>query len=362
MIRKSLTLSLQEKIENRKKSKKQVFSLSNPSFNPKKLNKIDLKNFNLQGKLTGETKLKEIAKTTLFHDWQIKNNKSNKILITSGAKAALYCVFRGLKELNQKNICVINPNWPTYFDIIKLVNGNPYNFNTFLKDDFSLDLERLKKTIVKNKINILVLTSPNNPTGKIIDNLTLNKLILLCTKLKCYLVIDESFSSYVFEQKKKLISKNFNNKYTILINSFSKNFHLQGLRLGAILCSQKLYDIFSNIHIAINGAANYVSQLIIIKNKNKILKENNISKKLQMVTNYLDSKNVRYYKPDGSFYIFPEITNKKIFTHSAPKNGLFYLEGSAFGNIYKNHYRFCFEKKIDELQLILNIMEENDIC
>tara|TARA_B100002051_G_C16338554_1_gene440517 strand:+ start:447 stop:605 length:159 start_codon:yes stop_codon:yes gene_type:complete len=43
MIRKSLTLSLQEKIENRKQSGKQVFSLSNPSFNPKKLNKNDNK-------------------------------------------------------------------------------------------------------------------------------------------------------------------------------------------------------------------------------------------------------------------------------------------------------------------------------
>ena len=361
MIRKSLTLSLQEKIENRKQSEKQVFSLSNPSFNPKKLNKIDLKNFNLQGNLTGETKLKEIAKNKLFHDWQINNNNSNKILITSGAKAALYCVFRGLKELNQKNICIINPNWPTYFDIIKLANGKSYIFNTYLKDSFNLDLEKLEHTIIKNKINILVLTTPNNPTGKIIDNLTLNKLISICLKLKCYLVIDESFSSYVFEKNKQFVSKNFNNKYTILVNSFSKNFHLQGLRLGAILCSKKLFDIFSNVHIAIIGAANFVSQQIIIKNKKSILKQNNIFQKLQMVTNFLDSKQVRYYKPDGSFYLFPEIKNKKMFLKGAMKNDLFYLEGNAFGNIYKNHYRFCFEKKINELKLILNKMEKNDI-
>ena len=193
MIRKSLTLSLQEKIEQRRQLGKKVFSLSNPSFNPKKLNKIYLKNFNLQGKLTGETKLKEIAKNTLFNDWQIKNNKLNKVLITSGAKAALYCIFRGLIEMNQKNICVINPNWPTYFDIINLANGKPYVFNTYLKDNLNLDLEKLEHTIIKNKINILFLKTPNNPTGKIIDNLTLNKLISICSKLKCYLVIDESF-------------------------------------------------------------------------------------------------------------------------------------------------------------------------
>ena len=51
MIRKSLTLSLQEKIEQRRQSGKKVYSLSNPTFNSKTLNKISLRNYNLQGKL-----------------------------------------------------------------------------------------------------------------------------------------------------------------------------------------------------------------------------------------------------------------------------------------------------------------------
>ena len=54
MIRKSLTLSLQEKIEQRRQSGKKVYSLSNPTFNSKTLNKISLRSYNLQGKLTGE--------------------------------------------------------------------------------------------------------------------------------------------------------------------------------------------------------------------------------------------------------------------------------------------------------------------
>ena len=361
MIRKSLTLSLQEKIEQRRQSGKIVYSLSNPTFNSKNLNKISLRSYNLQGKLTGEQKLKKIAQDYLFNDWTIKNKSKNKILITSGAKAALYCVFKGLVDINKKNICVINPNWPTYFDIIQLANGIPHHFNTYLKDNFELDLDKLENKIIKSNINILVLTSPNNPTGKIIDNLTINKLIRICTKLKCYLVIDESFSSYVFQEQKLLANKNFDNKYTILVNSFSKNFHLQGLRLGAILCSDNLYEIFSNIHIAINGAANFISQKLIIDNKNNLLKKNNINNKLKLVTNFFDSRNISYYKPDGSFYLFPKINNKKYFEKVSENKGLFYLSGKAFGNIYNDYYRFCFEKKISELKLILNIMAKYDI-
>ncbi len=361
MINKSITLSLQEKIQTRKKLGDKVYSLSNPSFNSKKLGKTNLNNFNLQGMLTGEKELKKIAKEYLFNDWKIDNQSKNRVLITSGAKAALYCVFKGLFDLNQKNICVINPNWPTYFDIIKLVDGRAYNFNTYLKNKFELDLKKLEDKIVKNKINILVLTTPNNPTGKIIDNLTMNKLTKLCKRLKCYLVVDESFSSYIFEKQPKLIEKKFNDKYTIVINSFSKNFHLQGLRLGAIMCSARLFEIFSNIHIAVNGAPNFISQKIIINNKKNILKQNDISHKLELVTNFLESKNVKYYKPDGSFYLFPKIKNNKYFRKVSEKNGLFYLSGTAFGKIYKDYYRFCFEKKISELKLILNIMDKHDI-
>ena len=80
MIRKSLTLSLQEKIEQRRQSGKKVYSLSNPTFNPKNLNKISLKNYNLQGMLTGEKELKEIAQDYLFNNWRIKNKSKNKMI------------------------------------------------------------------------------------------------------------------------------------------------------------------------------------------------------------------------------------------------------------------------------------------
>ena len=61
MLRKSVTLSLQEKISFINKSGKQAFSLSNPSFNPKNLKNINLKYFNLQGNLSGDQRLKDLT-------------------------------------------------------------------------------------------------------------------------------------------------------------------------------------------------------------------------------------------------------------------------------------------------------------
>ena len=51
------------------------------------------------------------------------------------------------------------------------------------------------------------------------------------------------------------------------------------------------------------------------------------------------------------FILFPKIKNLKNFLDNSEKKGLFYLSGSAFGNIYKDHYRFCLKKKLMNLIL-----------
>ena len=275
MIRKSVTLSLQEQIDFLKSSGKKIFTLSNPSFSPKKLKKLNIEKFNLQGELTGETELKKLSVNHLFKNWNYKKIK-NDIIITSGAKAALYCVFKGISDYSKgKNIGIINPNWPTYEDIVKISGNKHYYFNTNLKNNFEIDMKKLIFFLKKKKIKILVLSSPNNPTGKVMTNDNLKKILNICKSQNTYLVIDESFSSYCYIKKQKPISIN---KYLIIINSFSKNFHLQGLRLGAIMSHKKLSQIFANIHIAINGSPNYLSQKLILNNK-KLLSHNNIKKK-----------------------------------------------------------------------------------
>ena len=359
MLRKSVTLSLQEKVDFLKSSGKKIYTLSNPSFNPKKIKSLNINKFNLQGQLTGESKLKKLSINYLFKNWNY-NKIKNDVIITSGAKAALYCVFKGIGDyLKKANIGIINPNWPTYEDLAKVSGNKHYYFNTTLKNNFEIDCSKLIFFLKKNKIRILLLTSPNNPTGKIITNDKLKKILKICKSQNTYLVIDESFSSYCYIKKKKTKSICID-KNLIIINSFSKNFHLQGLRLGAIMSNKKLSQMFANIHIAVNGSPNYLSQKIIINNKG-LLMHSNIKKKMERVSNFLISKGVEFYKPDGSFYIFPKIKNYSNFIKNSNKKGLFFLGGDLFGKAYKKYYRLCFEKKNNELNTILKIMDKNKL-
>ena len=363
MFKKSITLSLQEKINFLKKRKKFAVSLSNPSFENKTLKNFNLENFNIQNSLSGEKKLIELAKKNLLGQWNIKKSKENNIIITNGAKAALYCVFKVIANRQKKNnFGIVNPNWPTYIDLIKISGGTPVFFNTKIENKFEIYLPNLEKFIKKKKLRILVISNPNNPSGKIYNHKIIKKIIDICEKNKCYLILDESFSSHVFEKKFIQNKKEYKSKYLIIINSFSKNYHLQGLRLGVVLANKKLIEEFSNLHIAINGAPNNISQNLIINQNKTLLKTKDIKNKMKLVTDFLFSKGVDFYKPEGSFYAFPKILNKKNFKNLSKKYGLFYIGGENFGSkIYKDHYRFCFEKNKNELKKIIQIMDKNKI-
>ena len=82
---------------------------------------------------------------------------------------------------------------------------------------------------------------------------------------------------------------------------------------------------------------------------------------MEKVSNFLISKEIEFYKPDGSFYIFPKIKYYSNFIKNCNKNGLFFLKGDLFGKKYKNYYRLCFEKTNKELDKILNIMNKNHL-
>lgn len=363
MFRKSVTLSLQEEINFLKKKGKFAISLSNPSFENKTIKNFNLENFNIQKSLSGEKKLIKLAKKNLLKQWIINKSNQNDIIITNGAKAGLYCVFKVIANRQKKNnFGIVNPNWPTYIDLIKISGGSPVFFNTKIENEYEIHLPTLEKFIKKNKLRILVISNPNNPSGKIHSQQAINKIINMCEKNKCYLILDESFSSHVFSKKLFLKKSQYKSKYLIIINSFSKNYHLQGLRLGVVLANKKLIEEFSNLHTAINGAPNNVSQNLIIKNNKRLLQTRDIKNKMKLVTDFLFSKGVDFYKPEGSFYIFPKILNKKRFKTLTKKYGLFYIGGENFGSkIYKDHYRFCFEKNKNELKKIIQIMSKNKI-
>ena len=64
------------------------------------------------------------------------------------------------------------------------------------------------------------------------------------------------------------------------------------------------------------------------------------------------------YPQQGTYYIYPKIPNMEEISKQAKDNGIFLLQGDAFGAGYKDHFRLCFGKSVDELKTIFTKLSD----
>ena len=120
-----------------------------------------------------------------------------------------------------------------YYQVYESSKNTPY-----------LNLDKLIKKIRLEKPKLLCIANPNSPTGTIIGRVKLIKLIKVCYKLKCNILIDEAYYGFCKETSKNLVKK-FNNIF--IVRSLSKAWGLAGLRLGYIISNKKNIEILNKI-------------------------------------------------------------------------------------------------------------------
>ena len=103
------------------------------------------------------------------------------------------------------------------------------------RECFDINLDRISRRIRKGT-DMVVLCNPNNPTGRVVEKKPLIRLLELCTRYRCYLVVDESFIDFLPNAALySLMDEIANQPYLVLIRSFTKILALPGLRIGAVI-------------------------------------------------------------------------------------------------------------------------------
>ena len=84
-----------------------------------------------------------------------------------------------------------------------------------------------------------------------------------------------------------------------------------------------------------------------------------LSQQRHLAKRFILEMNWSSYPQQGTFYFFPKIPNMEEFSKQAEDNGIFILQGDAFGVGYKDHFRLCFGKSVEELNTIFTRLSEN---
>ncbi|WP_168919457.1 histidinol-phosphate transaminase [Enterobacteriaceae endosymbiont of Donacia thalassina] len=252
------------------------------------------------------------------------NLNPENILITRGADEGIDLVMRTFCNPKKDKILFCPPTYDMYRVTAEILNIKYIKIDS--NNNWELNLNKIKKNL--NKIKIIYICNPNNPTGNYINQNDIIRLLKL-TKNKTIIVIDEAYIEFCVDQTFSYLINKYHN--LIILRTLSKAFALAGLRCGFILTNKNIIDVLLKViapypipapvvDIAIQALNS--KNLIIMKNNVKIIINNKkwLIKNLykcNCIKNIFDSStNFILVKFHNSEFIFKKLTKKKIIVRN----------------------------------------------
>lgn len=232
------------------------------------------------------------------------NLKSDNFILGNGSSNVIYMSLLALYKYSKSNIHLISP-LPTFDLTLYYAKNIGYSIDGFyLDNEFNFDINKIK--IIPNKINIIYLVNPNNPTGLMLSKKDLNELNSIC-KDNVYMLLDEAYCEFADDFYSLEFAKNPN---ILHIRTFSKMYSLAGLRVGYGIAHNKLITILKDFFspdainaFALECAIYALRQKDFIKTTKQIINTNKA-----LLENEFETLNIKYFKSHTNF-ILHEIKN-----------------------------------------------------
>lgn len=285
--------------------------------------------------------------------------KEENVIVTPGARFAVFSAMVSILSVGDE-VIISEPAWPAYRDCANFIGVKVKAVRTNVHQNWDLDLDQLEQMITPNT-KMIVLNSPNNPTGKIVRQQQIDAVLALAGKNDMFVLSDEVYSMYSYVPYKSILEFEYNK--SIMVSSFSKSHAMTGFRVGYAISGKDIIDKISKIQaIAITSVAEpmqyaAVAALDADVTKNKIL----MKKRLDFIGKQLENLPCEYINPDGGMYYFVRFNknvevNKTIF--ELLNEGVAVAPGAGFGEAYSDFIRISACQPIKSLNDGLKIIRK----
>ncbi|MGH4119912.1 pyridoxal phosphate-dependent aminotransferase [Clostridium sp.] len=335
----SLTLDITAKAKKMKADGIDVigFGAGEPDFNtPQNIGEAAIKA--IHGGMTKYTATSGIIelKNAIIHKFKIENNltyETAQIIVSTGAKQCLANVFGAI--LNPGDEVLIGvPYWVSYPELVKLADGVPVYVETEETNNFKLTIENLSK-VITSKSKVLLLNSPNNPTGTVYSKAELMEIANFAKINDLIIISDEIYEKLIYGTNEHIsVASLSEDAYdrTIVINGVSKAYAMTGWRIGYAAGSAEIIALMTNIQSHTTSNPNSIAQCASVEALNG--KQEDIIKMVEqfrvrrdyMVEKINSMDNLSCVKPEGAFYVMVNISNV--------------LNKLAYGKVISNSIQF----------------------
>ncbi|MEM2876171.1 MAG: aminotransferase class I/II-fold pyridoxal phosphate-dependent enzyme, partial [Candidatus Bathyarchaeia archaeon] len=148
----------------------------------------------------GIPELREAVSDYLKRMRGVDADPEKEIIITPGTKHAIYCCCQATIDEGDE-VLLLSPIWTTFFAAVKAAGGKPIEVPT--KENYDLDEEKLKN-LLSERTRMIIINSPNNPTGGVIGRKTLNLIADLAVDRDLLVVADEIYERFVYDDAESL--------------------------------------------------------------------------------------------------------------------------------------------------------------
>ena len=291
----------------------------------------------------------------------------DEVVITPGAKPIIF--FTLLALVNEGDEVIYpEPGFPIYESVINFVGAKGIPLPLREEVDFRFHLDDLVDAI-SERTRLLILNSPQNPTGGILQKDELEVIAELANKYDFYVLSDEVYSRILYEGSHESIIRFPGMKErTILLDGYSKTYSMTGWRLGYGVVPKPLVEKIVRLMINSNSCTCSFTQIAgieALKGEQDFV-DRMVSEFKQRRDAVVEGLNaiagITCLKPAGAFYVFPNVKQiplscEALADYLLEEAGVALLAGTAFGKFGDGYLRISYANSLENIQEALERIE-----
>lgn len=311
--------------------------------------------------MPGIPELRKMISKKIESLYNCKYNFEDEITITAGATQALYTAISLLIKPGDEAI-IFEPAYDSYAPSV-IANGGKSVFISLEPPEFNIPWEKVRSSVTE-RTKLIILNSPHNPTGSIINSDDIKELEEIVREKNIYIISDEVYEHIVFDERKhiSICESDILRKSSFIISSFGKTFHTTGWKIGYCSAPKLLTDEFRKLHqfivFAVNTPIQYAYAEYLKDEKNYLEVNNFYQKKRDYFLSLIKDSKFKPLESKGTYFQlldYSQISDKNDYDFSIElidKAGIAVIPLSPFYSEQNKNklIRICFAKRDEVLQ------------
>jgi aspartate/methionine/tyrosine aminotransferase len=285
---------------------------------------------------------------------------SERAVIMPGAKPVIFCSIMATINPGDE-VIVPDPGYPTYESVVNFLGAKPVLMHLREENGFRFSTDELKK-LVTPKTKMIVINSPQNPTGGVLTAKDLETIYQLAVDNNLWVLTDEIYSRIIYGQQfESIASIPGALDRTIVIDGMSKTYSMTGWRLGYAIVPLRLAEYLTQIAInnfsctatfaqyalmeALTGPQGHVDLMVA-----------EFQRRRDVIVEGLNRiEGISCLTPLGAFYAFANVTrtgmtSAEFASMAMDQAGVSCLAGTAFGKYGEGYVRFSYANSVENIK------------